>query len=85
MNGMKKAVVCVGNSGDRTDPAVSRRMERIQSKERLGPPHNTARCQPLSLHPTRLSEKSNQVNLTRLTSSPSQGSSGAAAPLSLKH
>lgn len=51
----------------------------------LRPPHNTASCQPLSTHPTGLSKKSNQVNLTWLTSNPSQGSSGAAAALSLKH
>lgn len=79
---MKKTIVYVENSGDLTDPAVSQSMEGIQSKE--GSDHHIS-CQPLSLHPTRLSKKSNQVNLTWLTSNPSQGSSGAAAALSLKH
>lgn len=72
------------NSGDLTDPRVSQSVEHIQSKEGSDH-HKTASCQPLSHHPTRLSKKSNQVNLTRLTSNPTQGSCIAAAALSLKH
>lgn len=78
MNGIKKKqkrfIVFVENSGDLTDP----RAEEIQRKEGPAQRATTQAAAKSHLLPTRLSEKSDQVNSTQLTSNLSQVA--AAAP-----
>ncbi len=51
MNEMKKTLVYVENSGDLTDPAVSRSMEAIQSKE--GSDHHITQLAASFLSPSK--------------------------------
>jgi len=66
MKGIKKTVVYIESREDLTDLGVSQSVECIQSKEDSD--HHirqlAASLYFLSPYPTRLSKKSNQVNLT---------------------